>query len=276
LKQLSSLLKISVSALFIFSTLTAYGGDPYRISAGAGEAGAGFVCIMKNGFWSSFHNQALLPFNNSFSAGFNYENRFGIKELATRTAGLSLPAGKASIGGIYSHFGYSDFYRDMTGLACGLKLSGKMSAGVQLDYFSEKASGEYSHTEFLTCEAGLVITASEKTRIGFHVFNPVPNSIRKNSLPSTLRIGAGTNLSKLLFAGAEAEMSSGSRFIFRTGFEYEAFKKLWFRGGFCTENNSFSFGLGYLLKIVQMDLGFVTHDKLGGTSSISMIFKINK
>ena len=275
MKQLSSLPKISVSFLLIFSSLTSSGGDPYRPSAGAGEAGTGYVCVMKNGFWSSFHNQATLAYNNSFSVGFNYENRFNIKEMGTRSAGLIFPAGKASVAAIYSQFGYSDFNREMTGLACGLKLSNKLSAGIQVDYFSEKTSAEYNNIQSVTCEAGLLIITSEYTRLGIHIFNPVPNSIRKTFLPTSLRIGAGTNLNKLLFAGIEAEMSTGSKLIVRTGFEYEAAKKLWLRGGFCTDNNSFSFGLGFLVKIMQMDIGFVTHEKLGVTSSVSLKFKIH-
>ena len=275
LKQLSSLLKISVSVLLIFFSLTASGGDPYRPSAGAGEAGTGYVCIMKSGFWSSFHNQATLAYNNSFSLGFNYEDRFSISELGTRSAGIIVPAGKASLGAIYSHFGYADFKRDMTGLACGMKLSGKISAGLQVDYFSERTSGEYSNNQSVTCEVGLILTPSEFTRIGIHIFNPVPNSLRKSFLPTSIRVGAGTYLNKSLFAGVESEMSTDSKLIIRTGFEYEAAKKLWLRGGFSTDNNSFSFGLGWLVKIAQMDIGFVTHDKLGVTSSVSLIFKIH-
>ena len=275
MKQLSSLPKISVSFLLIFSSLTSSGGDPYRPSAGAGEAGTGYVCVMKNGFWSSFHNQATLAYNNSFSVGFNYENRFNIKEMGTRSAGLIFPAGKTSVAAIYSQFGYSDFNREMTGLACGLKLSNKLSAGIQVDYFSEKTSAEYNNIQSVTCEAGLLIITSEYTRLGIHIFNPVPNSIRKTFLPTSLRIGAGTNLNKLLFAGIEAEMSTGRKLIVRTGFEYEAAKKLWLLGGFCTDNNSFSFGLGFLVKIMQMDIGFVTHEKLGVTSSVSLKFKIH-
>ena len=275
MKQLSSLLKISVSVLFIFFSLTASGGDPYRPSAGAGEAGTGYVCIMKNGFWSSFHNQATLALNNSFSFGFSYENRFNISELGTRTLGLIVPAGKASVGAVYSHFGYSDFSRDMTGLSSGMRLSGKLAAGLQVDYFSEKISGEYNKNQFISCEVGLLITPSEKTSFGIHIFNPVPNSLRKTPMPTSIRVGAGTYLNNSLFTGLEAEMSSGSNLIVRTGFEYEAAKKLWLRGGFSTDNNSFSFGLGWLVRMVQIDLGFMTHERLGLTSSVSLIFKIH-
>jgi hypothetical protein len=275
LKQLSSLLKIPVSIVLIFSSLTASGGDPYRPSAGAGEAGMGYTCIMKDGFWTSFHNQASLGNNNSFSFGLNYENRFSIKELGTRSAGLIIPVGKTSLGMIYSHFGYPDFRRDMTGLACGMKLSEIISAGVQIDYFSERTSGEYANIQSVTCETGILIRPKENIRIGVHIFNPVPNSIRKKYLPTALRIGAGTELNKSLFAGIEAEMSSGSHLLIRTCFEYETGKKLWIRGGFSTENNSFGFGLGYLTKPVKIDIGFLTHEKLGVTSSMSLVFKIH-
>lgn len=275
MKQLSSLPKISVSVLLFFSSLAASGEDPYRPSAGAGEAGKGFVCIIKDGFWSSFHNQAILANNTSFSFGFNYENRFNISELGTRSVGMIIPGGKASVGVIYSHFGYTDFKRDMSGLACGMKLTNKIAAGLQVDYFAERTVGEYSKIQSVTCEVGLLVNPSENIMIGLHLFNPVPNSLRKSFLPTSLRIGVGTNLNKLLFTGIEAEMSSGSNLIFRTGFEYEAAKKLWLRGGFCSDSNSFSFGLGFLLKIVQIDISFVTHEKLGVTSSVSLIFKIH-
>jgi hypothetical protein len=274
LKQLSSLLKIPVSALIISLSLAATAGDPFRPSAGAGEAGMGYACIVNKGFWSSFHNQALLSYNNSLSAGFSYENRFGISQLATRTAALIVPAGKACLSGFYSHFGYTDYNRNILGAGCGLRLSEKIFSGVQIDYLSERTSGEYSNSSSLTFEAGLLVLISENTRIGVHVFNPIPNSIREKKLSSCLRVGAGTTFNELLSATVEAELSSGNSIILKTGFEYEAFRKVWLRGGFSTENTSFSFGAGFLTKFAKVDIGFLTHEQLGITSEVSVVFKI--
>ena len=274
LKQLSSLLKKSVSVFIILLSLPASAGDPYHLPEGAGEAGMGSVCIMKTGFWSAFQNQALLAYNRSYSAGINYENRFNISELGTRMAGIVIPAGRASLGMVYSHFGYSCFRREMGGVACGLALGEKIAAGIQVDYFSERAAGEYDNFQSVTCEAGLTVKPQENIMIGLHIFNPVPNSVRRTPLPTSLRAGAGIELSKVLFAGAEAEMSSGKKLLFRTGFEYEAARNFRIRGGFCTENTSFSFGLGYLVKFLKLDLSFASHEKLGVTSSASLIFKI--
>jgi hypothetical protein len=95
-------------------------------------------------------------------------------------------------------------------------------------------------------------------------------------MPVTLKTGIGIELNQDLFAGVEAEMRSGRVLVLKTGFDYEAVKNIRFRGGFCTENNAFSFGLGYTLKFLNLDLSFTTHEKLGITSSASMIFKILK
>lgn len=269
-----SLRKISVILFFVSLSQAASCGNPYYSSAGAGEAGMGYVCIMRTGFWSSFRNQALLAYNRSFAAGINYENRFYIPELGTCTAGIICPAGKCSMGFMYSNFGYPEFRRNTAGISCGLKLSGNIAAGIQIDYFSEVIPGNYDNISILTFETGMIFKASEKITTGFHLFNPVPNSIRKSFLPSTIIAGAGIDLSKTLFAGAEAEMSSGEKLIIRTGFEYEAVKKLWIRSGFNSDNSSFSFGIGYLIKSVKIDMGFATHMRLGVSSSASIVYSI--
>jgi len=274
LKQLFSLQKISVSLCFVILSVVVIAGDPYRPATGARQAGMAYVCVMNSDLWSSFHNQAGLAYNKSLLFGFNYENRFNIMELGTRAAGLNVPAGKASICAIYSYFGYSEFKRQMAGLGCGLPLSDKIAAGIQMDYFSERTTGEYNNNQLLTCEVGVCISPSENVKVGMHVFNPVPNSLRRTEMPTRLTVGSGVNLSKGLFAGIEAEISTSKKLLVRTGFEYEAAEKFWLRGGFSTENSSFSFGLGYKIKPVTIDIGFSSHERLGITSSASIIFNI--
>jgi hypothetical protein len=273
LKHLSLLHKISVSFLYIILSVPASGGNPYNYSSGAAETGMGKLCITHIGFSSSLQNQALLAENKAYCLGFTYENRFSLGELGTRSAAVIVPAGKASIAAIYSTYGYSDFKRSMSGIACGLKLSDKIDAGVQADYFNERIAGDYSNNQAVTFEAGLIIKPKENVFIGFHLFNPLPQSLRKYYLPSTLTIGAGTIINKTLFAGIETEISTGGKLTLRTGFEYQTVQKIVLRGGFCSENNSFGFGLGYLAKTIQFDIGFQTHDRLGITSCVSIIFK---
>jgi hypothetical protein len=271
---LSSLQKIPLSLLFLLSSLIASGGDPYYSTHGAGEAGMGYVCIIREAPWSFFQNQASLGFNKSFYSGIAYESRFSMEELGTRAAFVVVPAGKASLGAIYSHFGYTDFKRDMGGLACGIRLSKILSAGIQIDLFSERASVDYCNYRTITCETGVIITPGDKTIIGIHIINPVPNSLRKEAMPIIIRAGAGTHLNDDLFAGFETDMSSGSNPVLKTGFEYKVMKDLRLRGGYITKNNSFTFGLGWNVKMVTADIGFVIHDRLGISTTTSLIIKI--
>ena len=122
---------------------------------------------------------------------------------------LVIPAGKATWAAVYSNFGYKDFMRHSAGLACGMNLSERLSAGVQIDYFGEMSPGEYWKQALLTFESGVILLPSENIRIGIHLFNPVPGSLRKSYLPSSIRAGAGISLSESLFAAAEAEISTG-------------------------------------------------------------------
>jgi len=271
---LFSLLKIIVSVCVLFLSVEGFAGDPFRFTAGARQSGMAYVCVMNNDLWSSFHNQAGLAYNKSLSFGFNYNNRFSISELSTRSAGVTIPAGRASVGAIYSHFGYNDFSRQAFGVACGMPLSDIVAGGVQIGWYYERSKGEYNDNQMLIPEAGIIVTASENVKIGVHVFNPVPNSLRKTDIPTRLRTGAGIALSKELFAGVEAEMSTGDKLILRTGFEYAAAKKLLVRGGFSTESSSFSFGIGYRAGEALIDFAFSTHERLGITSSLSIVFEI--
>ena len=150
----------------------------------------------------------------------------------------------------------------MAGLGCGVKLSDTISAGVQVDYFSERSSGEYNNNHYITFEAGMVAVLSENIRIGMHLFNPVPNSIRKDHQPTTISVGAGTYLNKVLFAGIETEIRSGGKLNVKTGFEYEAAQKLWLRAGFNTATTPFVSEQDTRIGIVMIDLGFSTHDSL--------------
>ncbi|HKK43276.1 MAG TPA: hypothetical protein VJ963_12755 [Bacteroidales bacterium] len=270
---MSSLRKIAVSLFFLLSFYNASRGFPFCSPTGDGEAGMGGVCIMRKTPRSFFENQASLGSNHSLFAGIRYTDRFSVKELGTRSVFIAVPAGKTSLGLIYSHFGYSGFKRDIGGLACGIRLSDMITAGVQADILSERAAADYYEYMTISCETGIIISPDDKTSIGIHVINPVPNSLRKEAMPLTVRAGAGTYLDKSLFAGMEAEMSTGGSLVLKTGFEYEVIKNLRLRGGFITKNNAFTFGIGYGMKMVIADIGFMIHDRLGTSTTVSIIFK---
>jgi hypothetical protein len=272
---LFSLQKIIVSLIFIFLSLKSFGGDPLSFRGSARESGMGGICPADNSLWSYFGNQAALAENKSVSFGINYDNKFFIRELGTRSIGLAFPCGRVSFGALYSDFGYSDFKRELYAVACGMKLSGNISGGVQIDYLTEKTVYEfYRNKEILTCEAGLIYTPGDNLRATIHIFNPLPATIYKSDLPSELRTGLTASLAKDLTVSAELKMRMGQTLVVRTGLEYELFRKFRIRTGFSSENTSFSFGFGYETGAARVDMGFASHDRLGLTSGISAVFDL--
>ncbi len=268
-----SLHKISVSLLFVLFSLTSRGGNPYDIASASGM-GMGSLCTTRTGLWSSFINTAQAAGMNSMVAGVNYENRFGLQELGKKSVAAIIPSGKTPVGFLYSYFGNHDYRRQTIILSSGKYLTEKISGGITAEYYSEKVSGEYNDNRFISFRAGMVARVTEKTSLSISVFNPLPNSLREADLPSAIIVGAGMRLSDAAFFGAEAEMVSGRGMNVRTGFEYSPSESFRFRGGFSTENTSFSIGLGYAVKKVNVDLGFASHERLGITSAIGIEFKI--
>jgi len=235
-----------------------------------------YVCIMKPGLWTSFHNQASLAYNSNTAFSFSYENRFGINELSVKSACMIIPAGNGSAGLFYSRSGFTEYRREAIGLASGLKLTPGLSAGVQIDLFAEHQQGEYEDYLQISCEAGLIYELSQDIRIGIHIFNPVPNSLRSVPVPSSIRTGAGITISEVLFTGLEAELISGGKINIRTGFEYKSGKKAVLRCGYSTAEPSFTFGFGWITGPASVDIAFSTHPRLGVTSGFSFSFVSGK
>ncbi len=236
--------------------------------------GMGSLCITGKGLFASAVNPALLALNSQARAGISYENRFGIKELGIKTAGASIPSGRTTLGAFLSGAGYSEFSRFSSAAGCGMKLGETLRAGIMINYHNERTSSEQLNNHYLTFEAGFLADLTEKTFFSVAVYNPVPNSLRENNLPSTIITGAGVVLSQAVFLGAEAELTTGMPLAVRTGFEYLIVNYLTLRGGFNSRNNSFSFGLGYNSGNTIIDMGFASHEKLGVTTSISLEFII--
>lgn len=249
--------------------------NPYRLSAGAREVGLSYTTTATTGFWTSFHNQASLGFINKLSLGINQDNRFGLSELSNKTFGFILPTGHGSLGAVYSYYGYTDYNRHSAGLAYGMKLGRMLSLGIQADLFSTRAITDYENTNELTCEIGALFKPFKGLTIGLHTFNPLPNSLREFDMPTVITMGAGYVFSDIFLIAFDLESSSTGHNNLRMGMEYQAYGNFYVRGGLMTNPSGISFGFGYSGDIFQGNIGFITHENLGLTPSLSIVIFIN-
>lgn len=271
MKLIQALQKIKISLLFLVLSIAVQAQNPYRLAAGARQTGLAYTSVATEGFWASFHNQGALGLERKLSFGLNHESRFGIAELSNKTFGLILPTGRGALGAVYSYYGYSEYNRHTMGLSYGLMIGKKLSAGVQTDLYSTRQAGNYENTNELTFEAGILFLPVQSLKIGLHVYNPLPNSLRNNDLPTVIKLGTAYKFSSLFMAAIELEALSTGSNVVRFGMEYEALTNLYLRGGVLTNPFGFSFGAGYSGRIFQLDIGFITHENLGLTPSLSLV-----
>lgn len=264
-----------VTIIIFLMSVAVRSQNPYGLSAGAREVGLAYTTSATTGFWTSFHNQASLAYMNSWSLGINQDNRFGLAELSNKTFGMILPTGHGALGAVYSYYGYEDYKRHSAGLAYGLKIGSALSLGVQADLFSTRAALDYESTNELTFEIGALIKPAQGLSIGLHAFNPLPNSIRRMDMPVVISLGAGYLFSGIFYTAIELEAADTGHKNLRFGLEYQVYNNFYIRGGLMTDPRGLSFGLGYSGNIFQGNLGFITHEDLGLTPSLSIVLFLN-
>ncbi len=244
--------------------------------AGARPAGMGNAGLCIQDIWSIYHNQAGIAHIESPSAGAFYENRFLIRELAYAGFAAATPLGFGTVGLSYSGFGYSVYRESKVGLAYGMKLSNRLSAGVQLNYQHIRINAEnYGARGAVTAEVGFQMKISERVTAGAHLFNPTRTKLQDfndERLPTALRLGLGYQVSNDVLVAAEVEKDIDFKPLFRGGIEYQPVDILYLRIGASTEPNLFTFGLGLKFERFQFDMAATYHSLLGYSPQASLTY----
>jgi hypothetical protein len=244
---------------------------------GGRSAGLSHASVTLRDGWSCNNNQAGLGFLTDPVAGIYFENRFGVKEFATKAGFIAYPFKPGTLAINYRRFGYSKYYESKAGLAFGRKLFKRFAVGVQVDYLQTYIADNYGNNNYLAAEIGILSEPVNNFFIGFHLFNP-GNAARENllepQLPASARLGFSYLLEDRVLLATEVVKNNNSSPMFRFGIELQAIDKLYARLGFITLVNNYSLGLGYSLKHVTADFSFTSNRLLGYTPQISVMFNL--
>jgi len=238
--------------------------DNFHVGArSAGMANAG---VFLRDIWSSHHNQAGLAYLTKPSLGFYFEQRFAQKELSMTSVAGALPLFNGTAGINLAYWGYEKFNTSKFGFSFSKQLGTVFSAGIQLDYFNTYLAEDVGNKGTVLAEAGLLAQPVPNFFIGAHIYNPTRARLadyNDERLPTILRFGMGYNFADKLLIGLETEKNITEKAIFKTGLEYKYLEKLYLRAGISTNPIISSFGIGYKLKDLAVDLAFSRHDILG-------------
>ncbi|NLO71438.1 MAG: hypothetical protein GX102_10990 [Porphyromonadaceae bacterium] len=176
--------------------------------------------------WNAFQNTAALAHIEKAEASVQFENRFMLKELSTRSIQGGLKTSAVNVGISYSFHGYSVYHEMIGGVGIARNFDDKFSMGVQFNYYTAyfSADEESRYRGALLTQFGVLSKIFPKLTVGFHTFNPFQSSIKaENSvkkLPSIFSIGTNYAFSDNLIWLTQIDKEVSSNFRFATGFEY--------------------------------------------------------
>lgn len=235
--------------------------------------------VSRADIWSPFSNTATLGSIENPQASIFYQDRFGIKELSSKSAQVAYPNQLIDVGLSLSSFGFSAYNENILGLGFARKFSEKLILSTQFNYYSLFFSkSEIQNKAKLLVQVGILSKPMPGLSLGFHVFNPFQSNININhftkTLPSIFSVGGSYAFSEKIQLGIQLDKEIQSPIIFSSEFEYlivDAFLiKL---GVIASEEIMPSMGFGVNLYSFQLDVNAEFHATLGVFSNVCLTYK---
>ena len=254
---------------------------------GGRAAAMGGSGVASQGLWAMQNNPAGLAELQKMSLGLYCQNQWMLPETADKSAAFAVPLNMGTIGLSFNQYGDSKFNENKIGLAYARSFGRYLQIGLQLDYCLLKMAEEYGNKSAMTFELGIQSKVTDKLTLGTYIFNParftLQQTINQEPLPIVFRFGASYQFTKDFLAQLEVEKNTDYvGFVMRGGLEYEAVKDFFIRAGAQIGTDRFqqqgllTFGLGYQIKFIEINVAAQMHQVLGSSVNIGMIFNLGK
>jgi hypothetical protein len=230
--------------------------------------------------WVAFDNPANLGYVEHPEFGFQFENKYIISELSTKSLQLGLPTKLVNIGVSFSHFGFSLYNEMLLGVGFSRNYSDKFSIGLQFNYYTAYFNSSNSYRGAFLPQLGLSIKLSPTFNLGFQTFNPFQTNIQTEyivkKLPSIFSLGTEYFFSKDMVWRSQIDKELSSSYRFATGFEYQVLNALGLKlGAYGTDYLIPCLGIGLKTRNICFDLNCEIHPLLGITPLAAVRYRFN-
>jgi len=253
------------------------GGE--KNTTGARSMALGGASLVNADIWAAFNNQAGLMGMQGMQAAVFYQSMFFVDGLGDQGFAFSSELGKGRVALDLSSFGVSAFKDTRLGLAYAMRLSERFDMGVQLNYHSTRIQGDrYGKRSSLTAELGLITHFGEDFDLGVHLYNPSQTQLSEyqdERIPTILGLGGAYRFSKKLSLLADFSKDVDRPMQVGSGIEYQVVEGVWLRGGVSTAPTFSSFGAGFKVAGVNVDIAAAYHNTLGYSTQISLFYQFN-
>jgi hypothetical protein len=217
----------------------------------------------------------MLGYLEKKELGINYNNRFIIPELSTKSIQLGLSSNLINTGFSFSHFGYSQYHEIMIGLGFARNFADKFAMGLQFNYLTCYFAASNSYRGALLPQIGLSVKISPVLNIGFNVNNPFQTNLKTEysvkRIPSVFSLGTKYDFSPELVWRLQMDKEISSNYRFASGFEYSMLKSVSIKlGAYGSDYFVPCIGVGLNAGIFIFNLNCELHPILGINTSAAI------
>ena len=264
-----------IFCISFFTISVSFGQNAFSTAAGARGIGMGNANLTLKDVYSGFNNPAGLAYLDGFEGAAFVENRFLLQELQLAAISIAQSTNSGTIGMTLQYFGFEEYNEQKVGLNYSRKLFDKFSIGAQFDLLSTRIK-EYGNAAAITFEVGLQYEILDKLTMGIHVFNPIRATIGTEISPSILQIGLTYQVADYLTISGTIEKETTLPYNAKFGLEYQVADKVQLRAGMNSNPNRLSFGVGYLVNQLQLNVAATYHEVLGFSPALGFQFTPKK
>ena len=214
--------------------------------------------------WSVFNNIGGLATVESTTVSFTYDSQPSFKPFNRMAAVIALPLKFGVAGAGVFRFGDHLYSEQLLALGFSNKF-GLASLGLKVNYLQYKAEG-FGSKGVVTISFGGIAKLTEKISVGAHVINinqPTLSSLEHEKISTILIVGSTVKLSSEMFITTELEKDLSYPVKWKTGFEYQPYKKFIVRTGVHVNPTAAFFGFGFRPKKFKFDYSYQHNFTLG-------------
>jgi len=171
----------------------------------------------------------------------------------------------------WSTIGFDLYRENQLTLGVGMLLSDKFAIGIGLDYLNTRFRSDYGQSHKGLASLGLLFNFTPKLRVGVEISNVNRARLLESEyLPVGIKMGVDYEFSKIFFLGVQLNKQIRYPPSLHLGMEYKVGEELVLRLGIASAPWSYSFGLAYQFKNIQLGLSSSFHPVLGITPGLSL------
>lgn len=242
------------------------------IGARANGVGNASTCLKDE--WSIFNNVGALSKVKETTLGFTCDSRPQLK-AGNRAALVYASPTRFGVAGIgLLSFG-DQLYNEQIASVAFSNAFGITSLGAKVNCIQYSVEG-FGSKRVVSVSLGALTQLTPQLCIGIYAVNinqPKISNSENERLPAKLMAGLGFTASDKILLTTEIEKDLLYTPKWKTGIEYRASKKIFFRTGFSVNTDAIFFGLGFQPKKFKLDYAYGYEPNSGGSHQASVSYK---